>query len=481
MITEADVRGVLALLPYDSFIRQYADYASSQVSSHLGYHVACALGLVAVSAKDGAVTRGFKKTTFPNFYSLIVGPSGEAEKTLAVDILKELMAETFPALEGSDPTAEETLTKILSTRPQLLFVYPEMGSFLAKTGGKDQRGQAIRAGFTDYFDGLSRTREYSKGAPVVVTNPRVSFLGACTPRHLEEHTTSLDWEGGFMSRFFVVYGDRERDIPWPSPNPQLREYLANWLRWARFGDFTFCPGEGIESDAAELWVTWQREMNATYRDRMKDERVRGVISRTRLIAAKCTFLVALSNLGLSPGWKVNRATMEAGIGLAGLHLKSALGLVERIAPTPEMREQKDVLDAIGGEWTPLGEVLLGAHLTKKRAEPYIETLICQGKVAVTVQDTTHYYRKVVGGKPRPYDLAMEGLAVASTPLPPPPPPPPPFVSPAAPPPVEGEVPTEVVSPPVDPWDAWQAAEEAAAGATGGTPGETVGLPGPGVG
>lgn len=419
MITEAEVWRALEVLPEESLIRGYVSFASRQVSSNVVYHVPAVLSLLGVCTPGNFAGRGFKRETFPNFYGMIVGSSGDAEKTLSIDIPQKILSISAPALLGFDPTAEETLAKGLANRPAQLFIYPDMGAFLSKTSGNDPRGAGLRDGFMSYFDGLSMTREYSKGPPVLVSNPRPSFLGACTPEHLEEYTTSIDWHGGGMSRFFVAYGERERDLPHPEAFPEGWTYLQGFFAWlATREGAKACAG--MTPEAAALWKDWQKNVIQRYVDRGIDTRLRGLVARVRLVAAKCTCLVAVSvphfAVSDSPAgeWWITPQLVESGIALAELHLKGALALAENVAPNEEMREQRALYRACGASWTPLGEVLKRSHLTKRRALPYFETLREHGAIEERVQNTTAYYRQVPGGEARPYDPGMDNL-------PPPPP------------------------------------------------------------
>jgi hypothetical protein len=414
VIKEQEVRDVLALYP-DGFIRRYCAFAEQQVSSHLGYHLATALCMAAVASPTNLIGVGFKAPTRVNLYGIIVGSSGDAEKTLAINVGLRILSESVPALLGPDPTAEETLSKILSTRPSQLFVYPELAMFLSKTAGgtANQRGSSLRDGFMGTFDGFSYTREYSKGQQVEVLNPRVSFLGACTPRHLEDYTIALDWEGGFLNRFFIMYGERERDISSPTPDPAVEAWLRGYLTWSGGCEAAECLGLTPEAEAC--WTTWKKEFFLKHQAIHKDERVKGLVARSRLIAAKVATLLSWTlGRGTTP-WRIEEDVMQAAVATAELHLRSALALVVRIAPNHEMREQGAVLRACGeGEWRALGDILRDCYLPMRKAKIYIDTLLEMGVLTTCVQDVTAYYRVVQNGAPRPYDGSVANL-------PPPPP------------------------------------------------------------
>lgn len=435
VIAEADVIRVLEMLPEQCFLRQYCRFAAHQVSSHLIYHVAMGLVTAGVTASRTHTSHGFKKATFPNFYAMIVGLSGDAEKTLAMDVGLDLLTDAAPQLLGTDPTAAETLLKMLQARPSLLFYYPELAKFLSATMGSDNsRGRTLRDALTDVYDGRSGGKTYSKAEPVEVVNPRVSFIGACTPRHLEELTVDLDWEGGLISRFFIAYGDRERDLSRPIPMPELRAWLLRYLVMsATWGERAgICVGLTPEAD--ELWQWWYRDIIKRHATQMRDERVVGIFARSRLFAAKiATILSWTSGVAWGPDtWTVSRSTLEAAIALVELHLRAASALIERIQPTHEMRTQRRVLNAIApDEWTALGAVTKGAKVSSHEALRHLRTLKDQGESIETTQGATTFYRRIIDGKPPAYNPGVEqvgsiipfpapGAEVPTGGLPPPP-------------------------------------------------------------
>lgn len=406
---EAVVRRAVELLPTDSWLKQYVLYAERQVDSHVLYHVAVGLATLSVTCSRALVGEGagFKRRTLPNFYAWIVGKTGDAEKSIAMDVALDLLADAAPELHGPEPTAEPALARALAAQPNLLFVYSEGGKFLATTSGRQNPvGHALRKGFTDFFDGRSLTRQYSKAAdkPIVVQSPRPSLLAACTPSDLENYTLSGDWEGGFLNRFFIAYGDKERSRDEPVPLSDLKLWLIGWLRRSAKHPQAG-PCLGMDRYAKAVWDEWRAEMQQTYAAEARSDTGAGLLARSRLIAAKISVLSCWSTgraWGPDPWW-VDETHMRASTALASLHLESAFELVKRIQPSEEMREQQRVLQAIQPDWTAAGTVLQSAKLVWRRAKNYLETLEMQGLITSCNQGGTMYYRLVQDGAPRPFD------------------------------------------------------------------------------
>ena len=133
-ITEAEVE---AALPDDngSLLVRYVAYAKTQVGSPLAYHVGSALMMLSMlSPQMWCASRGFLAPTTPNMWSMLVGRSGEAMKTLAIaEMRKFISAVGAEVAVGADPASEEAFVKALTKRPQQCLVYDDMGSFLANT------------------------------------------------------------------------------------------------------------------------------------------------------------------------------------------------------------------------------------------------------------------------------------------------------------------------------------------------------------
>ena len=121
VIDESEAQRVIEMLPASNFFRMYFDYAHDIVACNKIYHIGVAAALVAAVAPVNLSLVGFKKATFANVFVLLVGASGKAEKTVGMDLGRSLLLDVNRELLAHDPTAEETLLKMLQTRPNRLF------------------------------------------------------------------------------------------------------------------------------------------------------------------------------------------------------------------------------------------------------------------------------------------------------------------------------------------------------------------------
>lgn len=379
LISETYARWVISTIPETSWIRKYCNYAETQTSANLAYSLGVGLTAMAAAVPPSVIApTGFPAVTYANFYTMLVGSSGEAQKGLALNPGRRVLEHGAPDTLGSKPASPQALSKSLQTNPHQVFFYPEGGSGLLGGRPGDMLDQ-LRKKWTDLFDGGPDRTEYADGSVAGHADPRPSMLVGCTPIDLEYLTTLLDWQGGFLSRFFIVVAERERPKMRRLDWPEMRDYLGAQLRLS----ITSQPGPwvGMTAEAEALWEPWMQNPIPPG----SPERLHGALSRSTLIAAKASLILAWSQgfgWGGSPFY-VDDKTMQAAINIGNLHAHSILGLGTRIAPSPEIRTQRIILRAIqasGANGLTLGSVTQVGDVSKKGALSHIETLREQGAI-----------------------------------------------------------------------------------------------------
>lgn len=419
-ITEQEVDAVLAVLPASNWLRVYVDYASSRVPSHKLYHVGTGLALLAACASAGVNGEGpgFLTETFSNFYSLIVGRSALAQKTIALNVGRKLLIEAASTVVGPDPGSEEALFKSLAAQRVQIVFYPEMGAWLANTTGADNYRAKLRDAFTGVYDGISEPRTTARSGTVPMRDPRLSLLGACTPAHLEVGTRNVDWEGGFMSRFMICYADRaERRHPLPPPF-DLKDAQAWLVLVLREVLRNSSPGacQGLTQDALALWTQWVESMDQRI-EQILDPRSSASWSRSKLIACKIGLLLTAASGYVRQGqpWSVDVSHVHVACCLTELHLRALEALLPNIAPTEEGAELRRVLNAVGTTWGSLGEISQRLQMNLRRCLEYLATLSEWGVVEKVAHEGATFFRRVQDGAPRQWP----GDAIVGAGAPPP--------------------------------------------------------------
>lgn len=400
MVDDGDVRRILDMLPAHSFVKNYVLWAETQTASPLLWHLGMAIYLVGLTSPASHIAQGFLAPTFTNSWMLIVGESG-GQKTLAVELARRMLVDADAArLIAPDPTSEEALLKYLEVQPTQGYFYPEGQTFLANTTGATNYRTKLRGAFMEWFDGIDKARVDSKGNEYPVRNPRLSMVVACTPRHLEDFTTLLDWEGGFVGRFAILAGVGTRTMTRRAHLPEMYAWLKTWLAMSK-GMGASTDGGWLTPGAQAQWDAWVTDLRA--RAPALSLRVAPLLRRADLIAAKVATILARDVYAMQgQPWMIDEAVLTPAIAFAELHIRCTVAVSANIAASDEQREMLATLNATGDDWTARGAISRRAEITVPRVKRYLETLKEQGRVELAQQADTEYARKVVNGTARPW-------------------------------------------------------------------------------
>lgn len=364
MLSEAET---LKAIPPSGFIHDYVVHALKQTTSPLAYHLGTGLSILSCTCPlDYGMNYAGKLRA--NMFVLLVGRSGEDQKSSALGIGRELLFEAAPPLVGDFPGSPEGLIDSLQRAPSQMIPISEMGRFLSSA----QKGyyEPIKALMADLWDSQAIQRAKANGKSVKIDNPRLSVVAACSLPYLEKYTLAEDWTGGFMGRWAVMYGTRERTDPDPAGDDSDFKRLADDLRArAQVQNAGFCSG--LSPAAKVMWANWFHEVSA----RKLPDTIVGIRSRAPTMARKAALIYAWDWGKPFAGtpWQMDEAELYYGIQFAELHIKSIVGVSDMIADHPDARARRSVLEAvaaIGGSCT-LGALI--ARLKWKR-KPLAETL-----------------------------------------------------------------------------------------------------------
>lgn len=370
MITELET---VAAIPPRGFVHDYVAYALLNTTAPLCYHLGTALSILAVTCPldYGTFYAGKLRA---NIYTLLVGRSGEDQKSTALALGHDILFEAASPLVGDYPGSAEGLIESLHRQPSQLLTFSEFGKFLSAA----QKGyyEPVKALLADLWDcaATQRAKATKQGADkpnvIKVQNPRLSILAACSMPYLEKYSAPEDWTGGFMGRWAVLYGRRERIDPDPVGNRDALPGLAKDLYdRACLSSAGWCAR--MNGPAKRRWDDWFGDVST----RMLPSNIVGIRSRAPSIARKVALLYGWDFGPARAGepWEMSLDELEPGIAFAELHLKSLVGLAEHICEHPDARMRRSVIDVIlelGGQAT-LGELL---NRLKMRKRPVAEAL-----------------------------------------------------------------------------------------------------------
>lgn len=367
MVTEQEAFD--ALPPY-GWLRDYVLFAAKQTTAPLCYHIGVGLSLLAVSCPIGYGIR-YATDIYPNVYVMIAGRSGEDQKSTAIRIGRDILFRAAPNAIGEHPASVENMIESLSKRATQMLIYEEGGSLLA--GMQQGYREPLKPLFTLLADGdpVQHNRVSKKGQDdsVNVAAPRLSMLTGASLPFLERHTSAVDWTGGFLGRWLLFYGRRERTDPFPVPKLEGRDALVEGLKVRSVQPAAgWCMGPDAQS--MSIWHDWYHDVA----NRHMPDLISGSRTRVPALALRVALLLGW-DYGPAPTqahWHLPPEILVPAIRIAELHIKSVVGLADRLASHPDAVLRRKVLDAIPfNKPTTLGEIL---KATKRRSRLVNEVL-----------------------------------------------------------------------------------------------------------
>lgn len=385
---------VVSRLPPNTWLRQYIDWARKQNQAHLLYHVG--VGLAVYSQAIPIPTRIPKVPAIhAPIFVLLEGAPGSSHKTISIHAGMQVLRAGLPEFESQPPGSREVFADDMILQGKRLILMPEFGEFLASS----TRGSylnSLRTAFNSAFDGspIARdtiTKRAAKGKKEVAVplydqkqmDPRLSLLCGCAPAYLEENTESGDWNGGFMSRFWIAFAERERPDTRTPMDDGYAERLGGFLRSERDRLEASAKDScrGFDEDAACALDTFRAELDGLLQSGKVPRSVHGTVSRCDLQAEKIALILACAfGRSQSANWYIGRTEMELGIVLARYSMESAFRTAEQLASTRDMKDRRAVLAAIGKTDTPTAHIIRVSHLLQKRVNEILQSLIAEDMI-----------------------------------------------------------------------------------------------------
>ena len=379
-VTELEAGEAVLRLPESSWLRTYVVHAMRQTTSPLVYHIGVGIAVLGATCPL-AYGMHYAGTMRANNFVLCVGRSGEDQKSTALNIGRDILFEAADALVGDFPGSAEGLIESLATQESQLIPISEFGKFLSAA----QRGyfEPIKTLLADLWDCLpqQRAKAAQRGQRVVIRadNPRLSVGAACSIPYLEKHTLAEDWTGGFMGRWLVFYGERERSDADPVGDMTLHSGLVDAIRTrAQMNTAGWCTG--LDPQAAALWTTWYHDVS----NRQLPGNILGIRARAPTIARKISLVLGWDYGEAQSGnpWRIGLDILEPAIAITELHIKSLVDLSSVIAEHATARLRRNVMEAIShyrGVAT-LGEIIEHTKLTKRPLVEMLDALTESGRV-----------------------------------------------------------------------------------------------------
>jgi hypothetical protein len=372
-VTEAEAA---AVVPASGWLRRYTIHGFKQTTAPLIYHLGVGLTILA-STCPLHYGMHYAGTLRANNYCLLVGRSGEDQKSTAVSIGRDILDQAAPPLIGDFPGSPEGLVESLQKIPSQMIPIPEFGKFLSAA----QRGyfEPIKTLLADVWDAGPIQRSKANQKIVRCDHPRLSINAACSIPYLERHTLAEDWTGGFMGRWMVLYGRRERTDPNPIGDRSDLPWLVSELqRRAMISNAGWCTG--LDAQAQKIWNTWFYDIS----NRQLPSNIVGIRARAPTLARKVALLYGWDFGPAEHGqpWAITPDILLPAIALTELHVRSLVDLADVIAEHTDARLRRSVLVAIDqqGGSANLGQILSVLKMKKRPVVESLDGLIEEGRV-----------------------------------------------------------------------------------------------------
>ncbi len=153
MVTEEDV---VKALPDQGFVRNYVIHAMKQTTAPLCYHLGVGLTILSTTCP---VNYGmwYAGALRANLFTLVVGRSGEDNKSSALNVGQRILFQSSPDLIGDYPGSAEGLIDSLGSKPVQVIPISEFGRFLSQAQGG--YFEQIKTLLADLWDCLSSDTE----------------------------------------------------------------------------------------------------------------------------------------------------------------------------------------------------------------------------------------------------------------------------------------------------------------------------------
>ena len=372
-VTEAEAA---AAVPNTGWLRRYVVHAIEQTTAPLAYHLGVGITVLGATCPL-SYGMHYAGPLRANNFCLLVGRSGEDQKSTALRVGKEILDAAAAPLIGDFPGSPEGLIDSLARRPSQFIPISEMGKFLSSA----QRGyfEPTKTLLADLWDSLPTQRTKANNKTIRVDNPRLSIGAACSIPYLEKHTLAEDWTGGFMGRWLVMYGMRERDDPDPVGNRTHFQWLTDELqKRATTPSAGWCAG--LTKPARDLWCAWYKDVT----NRSLPQNIIGIRSRAPSMARKVALVYGWDFGPAMAGqpWMMDLDVLEPALQLTELHIKSLVHLSDVIAEHPDARLRRSIIHAIQeyGGVASLGQIISVLKMRKRPITEMLDSLIEEGRV-----------------------------------------------------------------------------------------------------
>jgi len=249
------------------WIGEYIDLVEPTTEAPDAFHLACGLTLIGACIGRRMALLHASERLLPNFYTLLIGPSGRARKDTAIK--RSLALPMLPPPPGSfmvslgipfrvtrDVSSAEGLISRLAKHPNLYFYVTEFAKLMHNATREST--SSISPTLMDAYDGpptLQNNVKKDEDSREAI-NPFLSIMAAVQPEILAQLIGDSQQYSGFLNRWLLIVGDGKG----PRPNPPHLDETAGWQLMRRATDAigSYAEGSvlGFDAEAVARWDAW---------------------------------------------------------------------------------------------------------------------------------------------------------------------------------------------------------------------------------
>lgn len=286
------------------FLTAYLEY-TDRTEPPISYHTWVGLGIIAGALQRKVYLRWGFETLYPNFYIVLVGPSGRCRKGMAMKLGRNILSPVGINLTSESVTREALIRRMNNSSTSyfdergaakfhcsLTCMSPELSVFLGK--GETR----FLADLTDWYDCADKwTYETKNSGTDAIEGVCFNLIGATAADWLQVVLPQEAIGGGFTSRVIFVVEENKRQIiaedARSARQDELEPLLISDLERIStlVGEFQFSPSA---ADMYRTWYTQQEERAANNQFAISDPKFAGYCDRRATHARKLSMLLSAS-------------------------------------------------------------------------------------------------------------------------------------------------------------------------------------------
>jgi len=374
------------------WFREYLEIVEPTTESPNAFHIASAITMVGscIGKRVGLLHTSDK--LYPNFYTLLIGPSGRSRKDTAIRRMidmfymppprgQPLIVQDVPFKIVRDISSSEGLIALLREQSNLLLYTSEFSKVMSNAAREATRsiGPTLIEAFDTPPSLQNNTVANVEKKPREARDPFVSVISTVQPEILSEIIGSQQQYSGFLNRWLMVAGDGKG----ARPNPPRVDQDASWKLIRRLMTTIKQYDEGtlleLDSEAEDVWADWYISSYPTGRESAQEDAM-GI--RRGTIVKK----VALVHAVTDGAKKVGANHIETGIAISDWSWDHVKRMIPTWGESKDAEMERKIIDRLSQR----------GPMTKRQLQQYVGNRLGPGIFARIIKSMVENGDIVVG-------------------------------------------------------------------------------------